>query len=282
MKKIVLPTDFSDNAWNAIFTAVKLYADIECQFFILHAYEPNALNKVGRKGQQRLGIIYDSLSKYSAQELKKVTAYLNKNLTNPNHSFKTVSKSGSLEEAILKIVSTENIDLIVMGTQGATGAKEIFMGSNTVKVLRKVKKYPVLVVPSGYNFQILKTLVFPTDFSRTYQKFELLPITELAKLWKANIQILHVAIEFVLNETQKANRNILDDRLSTLNYSFKNIEFEGNISKSVEKYLSETEAELMAMIRYHHTFWEKVIGEPVVKKIAFHSTLPVLMLPEQY
>jgi nucleotide-binding universal stress UspA family protein len=281
MKKILLPTDFSDNAWNAIFTAVKLYADVECQFFILHAYEPNALNKLGRKGQQRLGIIYDSLSQYSTQELKKNSEYLNKNHSNPKHSFETFSKSATLEEAVLEIVSIEDIDLVAMGTQGATGAKKIFMGSNTVKVLKRIKNCPILVVPSGYNFQNLKTLIFPTDLSRTYEKFELLPLTDLAKRWKAKIEILHVAVEFVLNDTQKTNRKILEDRLSTLNYSFQNVEFEGDISNSVQKYVSENDADLMAMIRYHHTFWEKVIGEPVVKKIAFHTKVPVLMLPEQ-
>ncbi|WP_273565653.1 universal stress protein [Maribacter halichondriae] len=281
MKKILLPTDFSDNAWNAIFTAVKLYTEVTCKFYILHAYEPSALNMLGRKGQTRLGTIYDSLAQYSTQELDKVLGYLNKNHSNPKHSFETVSKSETLEEAVRELVSEKDIDLVVMGTQGATGAKEIFIGSNTVKVLKRVRNCPVLVVPSGYNFQNLKTLIFPTDFTRTFEKFELLPLTELAALWKANIQILHVAVEFLLNDTQKANLKILENRLSTLDYSFQNVEFDGNISDSVEKYLSENDADLMAMIRYHHTFWEKVIGEPVVKKIAFHSKVPVLMLPEK-
>ncbi|NNE78443.1 MAG: universal stress protein, partial [Pricia sp.] len=105
MKKILLPTDFSDNAWNAIFTAVKLYANVECIFYLLHAYEPNALNLLGRKSQKRLGTIYDSLSQYSEQELNKVLEYLNKNHTNPNHIFETVSKSETLTEAVTGLMA---------------------------------------------------------------------------------------------------------------------------------------------------------------------------------
>ncbi len=281
MKKILLPTDFSDNAWNAIFTAIKLYANVDCQFYLLHAYEPQTLNMLGRKNQQRLGTIYDSLSQYSKQELGKVLTYLKENHHSPRHSFETFSKSETFVEAVQEIVSVWDIDTVVMGTQGATGAKEIFMGSNTVKVLKKVKNCPVLVVPSGYNFQNLKTLVFPTDYTRTYEKFELLPITELAEHWKAQIQILHVAVEFVLNDTQKANRDILEQRLGNLNFSYSNVTFDGNVAHSVQKFVSQNNADLMAMIRYHHTFWEKVIGGPVVKKIAFHSNIPVLMLPER-
>ncbi|WP_149276248.1 universal stress protein [Pareuzebyella sediminis] len=280
MKKILLPTDFSDNAWNAIFTALKLYADVKCQFYIVHAYEPKAINLLGRKTQQRLGVIYDSLSQYSEQELEKVIGYLDQNHSNANHRFESISKSETLEEAIAEIITELDIDLVVMGTQGASDVKEVFMGSNTVNVLKKVKNCPVLVVPSTYNFRQLHKVAFPTDFIRTYEKYELMPLTELVSLWKAQIEVLHVGIEFVLNDAQLSNRKNLEHRFSSVNYSYTNVPFEGSVSKSVEKYVLQNEVDFMAMIRHHHTFWEKVIGAPVVKKIAFHSKVPVLMLPE--
>ncbi|GMN11750.1 universal stress protein [Croceitalea sp. MTPC9] len=280
MKKIVLPTDFSENAWNAIFTGLKLYADTECEFYVLHSYEPHMPNMLARKGQQRLGLIYDSLSKYSTGELDRILEYLSKNHGNPNHSFKTLSKSGTLEETLQHMATTKDIDLIVMGTQGASGLKEVFMGSNTVKILKKIKDCPILVVPAGYNFQRLKTLAFPTDFTRTFEKFELLPLIELAKLWKAKVRIVRVADEPGLKDIQQANMKILEERLNMISYTYEDAEFHANVSGSIEKYVQETEIELIAMIRYHHTFWEKIIGEPVVKKIAFHSHVPLLMLPE--
>ena len=54
MKKILLPTDFSDNAWNAIFTAVKLYTNVECRFYLLHGYEPKAMNMLGIEVPDRM------------------------------------------------------------------------------------------------------------------------------------------------------------------------------------------------------------------------------------
>jgi len=154
------------------------------------------------------------------------------------------------------------------------------LGSNTVNVLKKVKNCPVLVVPAHYNFQKLHKVAFTTNFTRTYEKFELLPLTELAALWKAQIQILHVAVEFVLSDSQRSNRKILEHRLSGVRCSFTNVPFDGSVSESVEKYVSENKVELMAMVHYDHSFCVKLIGEPVVKKIAFHSKVPVLMLPE--
>ncbi|WP_047414627.1 universal stress protein [Cellulophaga sp. Hel_I_12] len=280
MLKIILPTDFSDNSWNAIFTTLKLYAKISCKFYLLHVYEPKQLNFIGKSSQQRLGIIYDSLSKYTEQELEKMLIYLNKNHINSNHSIETISKADTLNEALDSIIIGKDIDLIAMGTQGATGAKEIFIGSTTVKVLKHIKKRPVLVIPSGYHFQQLKTLVFSTNFDRAPSKSELLPLSQLAAIWKANIQILHITSEFRLSAKQKINKERIEERLVSIPYSHHHMAFEISLSKTIAKYIVENEVNLMVMMRNQHSFWEKFIREPVVKKTAFHSAIPVLMLPE--
>ena len=280
MKNIILPIDFSDNAWNAIFTAVKLYAGVECKFYLLHAYTPKTLNMLGSKSQQRLGVIYNSLSEYSRQELDKVMGYMQENHHNPEHGFEAVSKSDTVEDAIAELITEKDIHLVCMGTQGATGSKQVFIGSNTVKALKKINNCPILAVPDNYNFQSLKSLAFPTDFSQKYEKHQLMPMIELASLWKTNIQIVHVAVEFALNAQQISHQKLLKERLEGLVVMFYNIDFEANIAHTLEKFIDKTEVQMMAMIRYHHTFWEKFIGEPVVKKMTFHTKVPLLVLPE--
>lgn len=280
MKEVILPTDFSDNAWNAIFTALKLYANIECKFYIVHAYEPQALNMIGRKGQQRLGVIYDSLSEYSKQELDKTLLYLSENHHNPKHTFEAISKSDTLEETIEDLLLKKDVDLICMGTKGATGAKKVFMGSNTVKVLKKIQDCSILAVPEDFNFQKLKSLAFPTDFSKKYEKEQLAPIIELATLWNTHIQIIHVAVEFELNDQQLIHKKMLKERLCDLNVTFNNLDFEIDVEHTLKKYMDSTQIEMMVLIKYHHSLWEKIIGEAVVKKMTFHTNVPLLVLPE--
>ena len=280
MKKILITTDFSENAWNSIFTALKLYAEIDCHLYLLHAFEPSPLNVIGSKNQQRLGIIYDSLSKNSKKELEELLSYFTINHKNPKHQFTTLSKPSNLEDAI-ELATTENdIDIVIMGTQGATGAKEVFLGSNTVKVLKKIKNIPILTVPSGYNFQSLKSLLFATDFTSPFKKNELEPIIELSKIWKSTIEIVHVSVEFILNEHQESYKEVLKERLSGFDYKFENIPFEIDVSKSIDNYAEHKESSILCLIRHQHTFWERVIGEAVVKKVAFHSRIPVLFLPQ--
>ena len=280
MKKILLPTDFSENAWNAIFTALKIYAEVECHFYLLHAYEPSTLNLLGTKSQKRLGVIYDSLSKNSDQELEEMFNYFEINHKNPKHKFTTVSKSETLEEAVKEIVSQNDVDLLMMGTQGATGAKEVFLGSNTVKVLKTIKNIPIFAIPSGFNFQKLHTIIFATDFTKPFNKNELNQIIELAILWKAQIEIIHVAIEFNLNDTQNTHKAILKERFAGLDFQFKKVPFEISISHSIDAYVGNKDSCILCIIRHQHTFWEKIIGEAVIKKIAFHSNIPVIFLPQ--
>lgn len=280
MKKILITTDFSENAWNSIFTAIKLYTEVDCHFYILHAFEPSPLNLMGSKNHQRLSVIYDSLSKNSKKELEEILTYFAINHKNLKHQFSTHSKPGNLEDAVELAVNENDIDILIMGTQGATGAKEVFLGSNTVKVLKKVTNIPILTVPTGYNFQSLKSVLFATDFTVPYKKNGLEPIFELSKIWKSNIEIVHVSVEFILNEHQESNKEVLKERLSGLDYKFKNLPFEIDVSKSIDKYTENSHSSILSLIRHQHTFWEKVIGEAVVKKVAFHSKIPVLFLPQ--
>lgn len=280
MKKILLTTDFSENSWNAIFTALKLYANVKCEFYIVHAYEPSALNLLGSKSQQRLGVIYDSLSKYSEQELEGILKYLEINHQNPNHSFNSISKAETLEEAVTLVIAENDIELLITGTQGATGAKEVFLGSNTVKILHAIKEIPVLAVPTGFNFQKLKTVIFATDFMMSFKKNELMFLRDLASLWNAEIEVIYVAVTFNLTDSQKNNKSVLEKRLQGLDYHFKEVPFDTSVSKSIDTYTEGKNEAILGIIRHHHTFWQKVIGEPIVKKIAFHSGIPVVFLPQ--
>lgn len=280
MKNILIPTDFSDNAWNALFTATKLYADIRCHFYLLNAHEPNFTNLLSNKGEQRLGIIYDSMEAYSNQELDKVLDYLKKNHKNKKHRFDRISFTEDLVTAIAETLLKKDIDSIVMGTKGATGAKEIFIGSNTVKVIKAIRNRPIVAVPESYDIQSLRQIIFPTDFTRTYENFELQPMVALSKLWQAQILVFQVGQEFLMSDTQITNKEALTKRLEGTTHSFHQVKFKSGVAKAIDDFAEEKEADMIALIHYRHTFMEKLTREPVIKKVAFQTEVPLLVLPE--
>lgn len=280
MKNILLLTDFSNNAWNAIFAALKMHEDMVCQFWLLNTYEPSFANILGVKSKERLGVIYDSLAKNSSIELDEILQYLEINHQNKNHTFEKRSVSNDVVNAVKEICNEKDIDLIVMGTKGATGAKEIFMGSNTVELIKKINSCPILAVPSKHDFKDLSKILFPTEFTRPYTKYELNPLTELATTWKSEILIIQIAQEYSLNEEQISNKEVLIKRLGKVEHSFHNVEMQANVADSISNFAKESGADIIVLINYKHTFIEKLTREAVVKKVGFHSQIPLLVLPE--
>ncbi|WP_435625286.1 universal stress protein [Flagellimonas sp.] len=280
MKQLLLPTDFSENAWNALFTALKLYGDFECTFHLMHAYEPRIQNVSGFKSSVRTGLSQQSLAEHSKTELAQILSYLQHNHTNTKHYFQTHSIQGELVESIKMQISKLDIDGIIMGTKGATGAKEIFLGSNTVRVLKNIKNCMLLAVPNSFEFKSLATVVFPTEYAHFFPKSILEPLLELMDHWNSEIKIFHVAQEFVLSDMQKSNKQILKQRLDGIPHSFYKESIKTTVSKAIRDFSKEQEADLIVLTNYKHTFFEQLTQEPIVKKVSFKSDIPLLVLPD--
>jgi nucleotide-binding universal stress UspA family protein len=280
MQKILLPTDFSDDAWNAIFTALKIFSKEECRFYLLNAYEPDLMNLLGDKSEQRLAAIYDSLASESQHKLKETLDYLGQNHENQNHSFETISKRDGLVNAVRDLQNQKGFDLVVMGTRGATGAKEVFLGSNTVKVIKHMQTCPIMAVPGDYNFQVLNQIVLPTDYTYSFKGSALALPKILAKTWGAVIHILYASSGQALDGEQQINKKQLEALLHGFRLHFQEVPLQADVSDAIESYVDEIAADLLVLVHHRHGFFEKLTREPVIKKIAFKSEVPLLVIPD--
>ena len=150
-------------------------------------------------------------------ELKRMARIAN---ANENHNFEIILSSENIVDAINRAIKIHSIDMVVMGTKGASKVKEIFFGSNTVKVLKKVKSCPVLVVPDEFNFVEPIQIAFPTDYNRLYHDNELNPLKKLASLYNSKIRILHIEVEQKLSDKQENNIRLLDENLVNFEHQF--------------------------------------------------------------
>ncbi|AXT62318.1 universal stress protein [Aquimarina sp. AD10] len=145
MKKILVPTDFSDNAYNALYYATRLFKNEPCLFYILNTLDTDKSTLLGKQGEQ--------LVNESKEKLIEVFHSITRDTEDYKHSFDIISTSQKLITTIESIVAEKQINLIVMGTKGATGAKGFFIGSNTSNIIQKIKCCPVLAVPETFNFE---------------------------------------------------------------------------------------------------------------------------------
>lgn len=280
MKNILLPTDYSTNAWNAIFTATKLYAPLECRFYLLHTFAPKSRNVLGFKGSLRAGSRYALPAGESEGELHKIKAYLLKHHNNKKHIFETLSLVGGLVDNIQTLIPQYDIDLIVMGTHGATGSQNVFVGSNALKVIRGIDNCATLLVPDPFNFQTLKSIAFPTEFAHFEFKKVLFPFLDLLELWKPEVHILHVAQEFQLLEQQKTNRRILMERLKGFKMVFHEVPLSSNVTDAILKFTLGLKVDLVVLTKHSQGFFEGLTREPVVKRVGVRTEIPLLVLPD--
>ncbi|WP_422081898.1 universal stress protein [Ulvibacterium sp.] len=281
MKSILLPTDFSDNAWNATQYAMELFKDEECVFHLLNTYTPAIANSRFMAATLDTGSLEDGARACSENGLQGVVKRIQENYSNPKHHFKTMSSFCLLTEEIKEVVEQEEIDLVVTGTKGASGLEEVFMGSNTVRIIKSVKNCPVLAVPQHFKFAAPSEIAFATDFNRFYTESELIPLMELANTFKAVIRIVYVQYEIkALTEIQQFNLNMLRKYLSDVEHYVHTVSELNSVSKTLEVFVNELDIHLLAMLHYQHSYMERMTREPVVKRMAFHTRIPLLVIPE--
>ncbi len=279
MKRILVPVDFSNNSYSALFYATRLFQNYSCQFCILNTFEVNTPILTSRINTNKGDVLFQKLRKESEEKLVAIKHRIVRDSEDLQHTFETISVSKNLAETISKTIGKKNIDLVVMGTKGATGAKEIFMGSNTVKVIQKIKKCPVLMVPDQYEFKKTLEIAFPSDFKRSYQEDEIKPITDIAALFSSNIKVFHIHEEEELDSMQEYNYHMLKKYLVDFETSIHWIPKFSKKSELINDFIKKIKIDMLAMVNYRHSLIEEFTHEPVIKNIGFHPTVPFLVIP---
>ncbi|MBW8199598.1 universal stress protein [Flagellimonas abyssi] len=281
MQKILIPTDFSENAWNAIDYAMQLFRNRRCTFYLLNTYTP-VIPSSRFMAKMIDGVrIVDAVRENSEQGLNTTVRRIQTKYGNPNHSFETISSFNLLVEEVKDIVETFGINLVVTGTKGASGVDEVFMGSNTVRIIKSVRKCPILAIPYHFEYVTPTEIAFATDFNRFYTTSELEPLLDLAKMFKATIRIVHVQYGIkALTELQQFNLNMLRRYLNDVEHYVHTVSELNSVSHTLETFSKELGIHLLAMLNYQHSYMEKMTREPIIKRTAFHTQIPLLVIPE--
>lgn len=277
MKHILLPTDFSGNSWNAIQYAVRLFKDEVCEFTLLNTYNPMTHTADPILGYSPQFGLDQAIKDMSVQNLNEFLEKITKTLKdNPNHSFKTFSTLNNLISGINVFMEENKIDLIVMGTQGATGAKKVLFGSNTVHVFKDVK-CPTLAVPSGFEYESLHEILFPTDLLVDYNAFQIEILKTIARDNTCNINALHVSSD-ELSEEQNSNKLELESQFKETSFFF-HLKKGKNVLAAIDEFQINSNIDLLTMINNKHSFFENLFFKSNIDQIGFHLKRPFLVIP---
>ena len=280
MKNILIPTDFSDNSWNAIVYGLSFFRKIRCNFYLLHVspYESAAAGISRQSGDT----FFDQKPKFSVQErFQHLLKKIEKLPLNTKHQFFTIREYIFFVDSIRKQVDKKSIDFILMGTRGASGLKGKTVGSNTGDVITKVK-CPILVIPEKARYTRPKEIVFPTDYHMYYKSKVLHSLTEVLKMNDAALRILHIAgKEKELTNLQKQHKDFLDSHLASdeITHSFHFLS-NPSIEEALQCFIESREIDMITMIAKNLNFFQRILFHPTVEKISYHTEIPFLVLHE--
>ena len=276
MKKILFPTDFSNVSNNAFIYALKLADSINAEIITMHVYNLPQANYVNVS--EYLHEIYD-VTELSAFENYKDEVPVLRHIAEKNNlervKISHVLILGDLIEEIQKITKYENIDIIVMGTKGATGLKETFLGTIATKVMNDVKAV-VLAIPERCKYEPVKNLLFITEYQPD-DVHSFLKVKTLSKVFQAHIDCLHVVPEHRKN--QNNNRKDWEELIE--NHNIKLHTVTGNdVEGVILNFIDSHKINMIAMRVHHRNFFEKIFEISLSKKLAFHINIPILAIHE--
>ncbi|SHJ35667.1 universal stress protein [Pseudozobellia thermophila] len=276
-KRILVPTDFSKNALNAVRYALDLYARLNCEFYFLNVFRANSYTTDSLLIPEPGSAAYEKAKNKSEEGFIKLMGMLEVHLDNPKHSYHTISTFNDLSEAMRQTIAQKDIDLVVMGTRGATADREIIFGGNTVNAMEKIRECPVMAIPPDFSFSPPKEIVFPTNYKTTFKRKELSYLVEIARLHEATIRVLYVTKKPDLNEAQQANKKLLADIFETVEHSFHTLS-DKKVSDGLTAFVESRNSDMIAFINHKHFFFGSVFSRPLVKEIGYEAIVPILAL----
>lgn len=276
MRKILVPTDFSDNAVNAIKYALELFKYEKSDFFIMHAYQDEIYADDSLLNQETLDKVTQIIGEKSQKQLESTLKKIKEISPNPRHTYNIISSNNLLIDEADKIVDDENIDIIVMGTRGETNDRKLTFGSHTLQVLKYVQ-CPVLAIPENYKYTQPKHILFPTDYMIPYKRRELKLLSKMALPYRAVIDMLYISKSNKLSLRQEDNQEFIKKALNKNTLNFKTIK-QKNITQTIYKYLKENKIDMLVMVNTRHSFLESILFQSTIDTMSLHLDIPFLAL----
>ena len=226
------------------------------------------------------GIVFDLYDSTTVKEnLEQIINRIEDSFFRTNHKFYAIQEQSLFIDGIKRTVDKKKIDFIIMGTKGASGLKEVTIGSRAGEVITRVK-CPTLIIPEQAVYRQPKKIVFPTDFNSYYKNKILLTLAEILSINEAKLHILHVTkANHELSLVQVENKEFLDDFLMDKSHQFHYLN-NHDIQNALATFIEETEIDMIAMVAKNINFFQRLLFTPSVARISYHTRIPFLVLHE--
>lgn len=277
MKHILFPTDFSDNSEHAYPYALELARLFNADVTLFNSY------KLPYSKSNLLVSMTDRMQNDSITSLEKLKQEALNQVEYKNISIHTESRSGGFVSLIPKVAASIESDLIVMGTKGASGLKEMFIGSNTLEVIQ-TSHCPVLAIPEhAKDAQKRKfdKIAMATDLRKISDPKQLRPLFEIARVCNAPIEFVNIIRpEDQVSDEERAQQVLFLEELAEDVQTSIHFATNEDIIDGLSDYINHKKPDLFAMLSRKHNLFERLFTKSITNKLSFRTEIPLLVMDE--
>ncbi len=276
MTKVIIPTDFSENAKHALTQAIDFFREESCEFFIIHAYADEVYDDNAYLARALFKDAKEIAKATSNEKLMALLEYAQDTTPSPKHHFRIRSIFQSLIDAVDDIVNQEGADIVVMGTKGATNAPGITFGSKTLQVIHYIES-PVLAIPEAYTFNRPQNILFPTNLMVPYNKRELKLLNYMGMDFRSTFHILHQATSEKLTNRKEDNKQLIQESLHGCKQEF-HFKSGTSLINTINNFIETQAIDLLVMVNSHQSYLDDMLHKTTIDKIGLSTKIPFLVL----
>lgn len=270
MKTILVPTDFSPVALNALHYALALAKDLSAKIILFHSYQiPVTFSEV-----PVVTISLEELQKESdakLQELKNDAEHI----TSHQVPIEAHNVLGDVVEELAIMCNNYRPFAVVMGTKGAGAIERMIIGSSTLAAIKRLDT-PVLIVPPGATYKPIHKIGFACDFNHVKDTIPVEEIEALVRTFNASLHILNVDYkEKHFTGDLSAESTELHEMMQHLNPRYNYIN-SLNVEEGINAFADANHIDLLLTVPKKHGFWENIFRKSHSSELVLHSHLPIV------
>lgn len=275
MKTFLVPTDFSETSKNAARYAAhiaKQYQDIQ---IILY----NVSDEIAA-GSDGTPTADDEHSRHKVMQLALESIRIDLSKITQCQITCVAEEGTSLIDSLDRFARHNSVDLIIMGITGSTRLEQIFMGSNTLKMVDR-GTCPVMIVPPFAQYKGIQDIMMTSDFKDVDRTMPVKPIQKVLDLFKANLHVVNVDHEHYveLTDEYKTERGKIENILAGHNPQFYFIRMY-DFMEAVNQFVEDKEIDLIITVPKRHSFLSNIFRSSYTRKLAYHSHVPIIAVHE--
>ncbi len=275
MKTIIVPTDFSPVATNALHYAIDMAKKINASLLLFHAYQV----PVSYSDTPIILVSVEELKKSAEEQLEKLRAEV-EHITSGQLKIYTETVMGNTSDELEGLCEKINPFAIVMGTRGASGLEKVLFGSTTLTAIRHLK-WPVICVPPGKVYGTgIKKIGFACDFREVVKTTPADLINKFTSTFNAELHVLNVDYHDKHFKPDTPEQSaMLHTLLEESNPVYHFIEHR-DIEDGINDFAEKNNLDLIITIPKKHKLLEGLFRTSSTKQLVFQSRIPVLCVHE--